>query len=68
MSTVVTIQPFERGGIVGLQEVGWAYRQTAAHVGHSVSMVCCRFQQWSVEHSQTRSDSGWPHSTDARRD
>ena len=66
---VEQLQPFEWGHIVDLREAGWTYRQIAAHVGHSVSVVCCCFQQWSVEHSHTcRPGSGWPLSTDARQD
>ena len=66
---VELLQPFESGCIVGLQEAGWTYRWIAAHVGHTVSVVCRCFQQWSVEHSHTpRPGSGWPHGTDARQD
>ena len=36
---------------------------------HNLSVVCCCFQQWSVEHSHTcRPGSGWPCSTDACQD
>ena len=41
----------------------------AAHVWHSVSIVCCCFQHWSVQYSHTRRPgSGRPRSTDARQD
>ena len=66
---VEKLQLFEPGHIVGLQEAGWTYRRIAAHVGHNVSVVCVRFQQWSVEHSHTRTPgSVWPCSTDASQD
>ena len=64
-TSVEQLQPFERGRIVCLREAGWTYQRIAAHVGHNVSVVCCCFQQWSVEHSHTRTPgSGRPRSTD----
>ena len=34
------LQPFERGRIVGLRGAGWTYRWIAAHVGHTLSVMC----------------------------
>ena len=66
LAHVVAVQPFERGRIVGQQEAGWTYPRIAAHIEHNVSVMCCYFQQWSVEHSHTyRLISGCPRSTDA---
>ena len=47
---VEQLQPFERGRIVGMREVGWTYRRIAAHVGHNVSVACRCFQQslWNI--------------------
>ena len=54
---------------LGLREAGWTYQWIAAHVGHNVSVVCCCFQQWFVEHSHTcRPGSGRPYSIDAHHD
>ena len=60
---------FERGRIAGLREAGWTHRRIAAHVGHTISVVCRCFKHWSVEHSHTlRLGSERPRSTDARQD
>ena len=61
-----TTSPFERDRIVGMGKAGWTYRRIAAHVGRNVSLVCCCFEQWSMEHSHyRRPGSGRLHSTDA---
>ena len=66
---VEQLQPFEWSYIVDLHEFGWTHRRFAAHVGHSVLVVCRCFQQWSVQHSHTcRPGSGWPRSTDILQD
>ena len=68
-SPVEQLQPFEWDHIVGLQEAEWTYRQIVARVGHDVLVVCCCFQQWSMEHSHThRPSSWWLCRTDARQD
>ena len=63
------IRPLERGRAVGLWKLDGYILRIAAYVWHNVSVVCCYFQQWSVEHPHTRrSGSGRPHSTDSRQD
>ena len=62
---VEQLQPFESGDNVDLREAGWTYQLTAADTGHSVLVVRCCFQQWSVEYSHIRRPgSGWQHTTD----
>ena len=69
LTPVEQLQPFGRSRIVGFREVGLTYRRISAHVGPNVSVVCCCFRQWSVEHFHTRRPgSGRPLSTDARQD
>ena len=59
----------KRGRIVSLREAGWTYRWIVAHVEHNMSVVCRCFQEWSMEHSDTRRQrSGRPRSTDTRHD
>ena len=63
------LQQFERGRIAGLQEARWTYRRIVTHVGHNVSVVCCCFQQWSMEYSHTcRPGSWWLCSSEAHQE
>ena len=65
---VELLRPFE-GRAFRVAGAEWTYRRIAAHVGHNVLVMCCCFQQLSVEHYHIRIPGfGESRSTDARPD